>query len=114
MSQDAMSQDAMSQDAAGTLSTCPGTWQFERGGQARPILGLMTASVPVPRGGLRLCRFLAFLGPGYMVCVGYMDPGNWATDLAGGSKFGCKLISVTLLSNLTFAWSPIGARWVPL
>jgi manganese transport protein len=45
-------------------------------------------------------RFLAFLGPGYMVAVGYMDPGNWATSLAGGSKFGYALLFVALLSNL--------------
>ncbi|MGV8985001.1 MAG: Nramp family divalent metal transporter [Cypionkella sp.] len=45
-------------------------------------------------------RFVAFLGPGYMVAVGYMDPGNWATSLAGGSKFGYALLFVALLSNL--------------
>lgn len=45
-------------------------------------------------------RFLAFLGPGYMVAVGYMDPGNWATSLAGGSRFGYALLSVALLSNV--------------
>ena len=45
-------------------------------------------------------RFLAFLGPGYMVAVGYMDPGNWATSLAGGAKFGYALLFVALLSNL--------------
>ena len=45
-------------------------------------------------------RFLAFLGPGYMVAVGYMDPGNWATSLAGGSKFGYALLFVALLSNV--------------
>jgi manganese transport protein len=43
---------------------------------------------------------LAFAGPGYLVAVGYMDPGNWATDLAGGSRFGYTLLSVILLSNL--------------
>jgi len=43
---------------------------------------------------------LAFLGPGYLVAVGYMDPGNWATSLAGGSKFGYALLSIALLSNL--------------
>src|SRR4051812_10285174 len=43
---------------------------------------------------------LAFSGPGYLVAVGYMDPGNWATDLAGGSAFGYTLLSVILLSNL--------------
>src|SRR5216117_1570681 len=45
-------------------------------------------------------RALAFAGPGYLVAVGYMDPGNWATDLAGGSRFGYSLLSVILLSNL--------------
>lgn len=45
-------------------------------------------------------RLLAFTGPGYMVSVGYMDPGNWATDLAGGSQFGYTLLSVVLLSNI--------------
>jgi manganese transport protein len=45
-------------------------------------------------------KLLAFVGPGYLVAVGYMDPGNWATDLAGGSAFGYTLLSVILLSNL--------------
>jgi len=63
-------------------------------------LGSLNASVPVPTGGPWLRRFLAFLGPGYMVSVGYMDPGNWATDIAGGSQFGYMLLSVILLSNL--------------
>src|SRR6266542_4568769 len=45
-------------------------------------------------------RILSFFGPAYLVSVGYMDPGNWATDLAGGSKFGYKLIWVILLSNM--------------
>ena len=45
-------------------------------------------------------RLLTFLGPGYLVAVGYMDPGNWATSLAGGSKFGYALLVVALLSNL--------------
>src|SRR5262245_25405678 len=45
-------------------------------------------------------KALAFAGPGYLVAVGYMDPGNWATDLAGGSKFGYTLLSVILMSNL--------------
>ncbi|WP_017909490.1 Nramp family divalent metal transporter [Xanthomonas sp. SHU 199] len=69
-------------------------------GEARPSLGAMHASVAVPRSGLGWRRFLAFLGPGYMVSVGYMDPGNWATDIAGGSHFGYLLLSVILLSNL--------------
>lgn len=45
-------------------------------------------------------KLLAFAGPGYLVAVGYMDPGNWATDLAGGSRFGYTLLSVILMSNL--------------
>src|SRR3954468_17526327 len=45
-------------------------------------------------------KILAFLGPAYLVSVGYMDPGNWATDIAGGSMFGYKLIWVLLMSNL--------------
>ena len=55
-------------------------------------------SVSLPKGTWR--RFAAFLGPGYMVAVGYMDPGNWATSLAGGSKFGYTLLVVALISNL--------------
>ena len=50
--------------------------------------------------GSRFKKLLAFLGPGYLVAVGYMDPGNWATSLAGGSKFGYALLSIALLSNL--------------
>ena len=58
------------------------------------------ASVPLPRTASRLRHFLSFAGPAYLVSVGYMDPGNWATDLAGGSKFGYALIWVILLSSL--------------
>ena len=75
-------------------------WRFTRDLRREPSLGAMNASVPVPASGQWLRRFLAFLGPGYMVSVGYMDPGNWATDLAGGSQFGYTLLSVILLSNL--------------
>ena len=57
-----------------------------------------TISVPVGAGFWR--KLLAFSGPGYLVAVGYMDPGNWATDLAAGSAFGYTLLSVILLSNL--------------
>ena len=51
-------------------------------------------------GANRWRKFLAYLGPGYLVAVGYMDPGNWATDLAGGSRFGYSLLSVILISNM--------------
>ncbi|HVY21018.1 MAG TPA: Nramp family divalent metal transporter [Bauldia sp.] len=66
----------------------------------RPSLPEVNASVPVPTGGWWFRRLLAFVGPGYMVSVGYMDPGNWATDLAGGSKFGYTLLTVIMISNL--------------
>ncbi|CAO3453142.1 Nramp family divalent metal transporter [Azospirillum sp.] len=69
-------------------------------GEARLSLPEVHASVAVPQGGLWLRRMLAFAGPGYMVSVGYMDPGNWATDLAGGSQFGYTLLAVIMLSNL--------------
>src|SRR5207344_90886 len=57
-------------------------------------------SIAVPHGAGFWKKFLAFAGPGYMVAVGYMDPGNWATDLAGGARFGYTLLSVILISNL--------------
>jgi len=59
-----------------------------------------SGTVPLRVGGSLWRRLLAFTGPGLMVSVGYMDPGNWATDLAGGAKFGYALLSVVLLSNL--------------
>ncbi len=57
-------------------------------------------SVPVPVTAGFWRKLLAFAGPGYLVAVGYMDPGNWATDLAGGSRYGYTLLSVIMLSNL--------------
>jgi len=70
-------------------------WRKPRGDAS---LADVHRSVPLPKGTWR--RFAAFLGPGYMVAVGYMDPGNWATSLAGGSKFGYALLVVALVSNL--------------
>jgi len=74
-----------------------GGWRGERG---EPSLGEMFGSVRTSAKGSLWRKLLAFLGPGYLVAVGYMDPGNWATSLAGGSKFGYVLLSVALLSNL--------------
>jgi manganese transport protein len=72
-----------------------------RSNAASPLsLPEVNGTIAVPTGGLWWRRLLAFAGPGYLVSVGYMDPGNWATDLAGGSKFGYTLLSVILLSNL--------------
>ena len=68
--------------------------------RARPTPSLAESyrSIPVRGGWWR--KALAFAGPGYLVAVGYMDPGNWATDLAGGAQFGYTLLSVILISNL--------------
>jgi manganese transport protein len=65
-----------------------------------PSLPEMHGTVSVAQGGHWLRRLLAFSGPAYLVSVGYMDPGNWATDLAGGARFGYQLIWVLLASNL--------------
>ena len=56
-------------------------------------------SINIPQAASALRKFLAYAGPGFLVAVGYMDPGNWATDLAGGAQFGYTLLSVILLSN---------------
>jgi len=85
---------------AGTTPTPSGVaetgWRHAR---AAPSLSEVYRSIPVQ--GLTWWRkILAFAGPGYLVAVGYMDPGNWATDLAGGSAFGYRLLSVILISNL--------------
>src|SRR5262245_25918150 len=65
-----------------------------------PSLAEVHRSIAVPKNLGFWKKLLAFSGPGYLVAVGYMDPGNWATDLAGGSAFGYTLLSVILLSNL--------------
>src|SRR5881396_122668 len=57
-------------------------------------------SIPIPVGAGFWRKLFAFAGPGYLVAVGYMDPGNWATDLAGGARFGYTLLSVIMISNL--------------
>jgi len=71
-------------------------WQRSR---VAPSLQEVYRTVPVATGSF-FRKLLAFAGPGYLVAVGYMDPGNWATDLAGGSRFGYTLLSVVLLSNI--------------
>ncbi|TFG47609.1 MAG: divalent metal cation transporter [Gemmatimonadales bacterium] len=72
-------------------------WRHAR---TSPSLPESFRTVHIPAGAPWWRKMLAFAGPGYMVAVGYMDPGNWATDLAGGSRFGYALLSVILLSNL--------------
>lgn len=68
--------------------------------ESLPSLAEVNASVAVPRHAPRWRKLWAFSGPGLMVAVGYMDPGNWATDLAGGARFGYTLLCVILISNL--------------
>jgi manganese transport protein len=87
-------QDTRVPDTAERVSG-EGGWRHTRG---EPSLREVWGSIPVQGVGWR--RMLAFLGPGYLVSVGYMDPGNWATSLAGGSKFGYTLLCIALLSNL--------------
>jgi manganese transport protein len=90
--------NVISRDAA--PATPPDGFRAGRGDDERLSLAEVHSSVAVPLGGHWMRRLLAFSGPGYMVSVGYMDPGNWATDLAGGSKFGYTLLSVIMISNL--------------
>ncbi len=66
----------------------------------RPSLPEVHRSISIPDGKGFWRKMLAYAGPGYLVSVGYMDPGNWATDIAGGARFGYTLLSVILLSNL--------------
>jgi manganese transport protein len=73
------------------------SWRRERG---EPSLSEVHRSIVVVRHGSPWRKIAAFLGPGYLVAVGYMDPGNWATSLAGGSKFGYALLFIALLSNI--------------
>jgi manganese transport protein len=67
----------------------------------RPVsLSEVHSSVPIPKNVGMLKRLFAFAGPAYLVSVGYMDPGNWATDIEGGARFGYELIWVLLMSNI--------------
>ena len=72
-------------------------WRRDR---TNPSLSEVFRSIAVVSGQTPFRRFLTFIGPGYLVAVGYMDPGNWATSLAGGAKFGYALLFIALLSNI--------------
>src|SRR6187399_3339177 len=84
-------------DAGGGGRLRPDGW---RQSSATVSLPEVHGSVPIPLTGGFWRKLFAFAGPGYLVAVGYMDPGNWATDLAGGAKYGYTLLSVILISNL--------------
>src|SRR2546429_5305379 len=65
-----------------------------------PCLPEVFSSLPVRTSATFLRKLLAFAGPGFLVAVGYMDPGNWATDLAAGSRYSYTLLSVIMISSL--------------
>ena len=76
-------------------------WRFSRlDDENEPSLPEVYGSIAVPQSAVWFRRMFVFMGPGYMVSVGYMDPGNWATDLAGGASFGYTLLFIIMLSNL--------------
>src|SRR4051812_7054389 len=81
-------------------ATMSQTLEYEQRSARDPSRSLedVHRTVEIPKGRWR--RLMAFVGPAYLVSVGYMDPGNWATDIAGGSLFGYRLIWVLLMSNL--------------
>src|SRR4029077_12821229 len=93
-----LSPDSLSIPARSAASGGSG-WRTDAA-NTRLSLPEVNSTVAIPAAGVWWRRLLAFAGPGYLVSVGYMDPGNWAPDLAGGSKFGYTLLSVILLSNL--------------
>ncbi len=72
-------------------------WQREKHSNSLPEV---FSSINIPKDGNFWRKLFAFAGPGLMVAVGYMDPGNWATDIAGGAQFGYTLLSVVLISNI--------------
>ena len=79
------------------MNTRPSPWRVTEG---LPSLPEVYSSLPIPSGPGFLRKLIAFAGPGFLVAVGYMDPGNWATDLAAGSQFNYRLLSVVLISSL--------------
>jgi manganese transport protein len=94
---DAQSPDLPPRSPSGEKPPGTGGWRSVRG---EPSLADVFGTVATAKRGPFWRKLLAFFGPGYLVAVGYMDPGNWATSLAGGSKFGYALLTVALLSNL--------------
>jgi manganese transport protein len=79
------------------MNTKERAWRLE---SRTPSLPEIHSSLPIPRSPSFLRKLVAFAGPGFLVAVGYMDPGNWATDLAAGSKYNYTLLFVIMLSNL--------------
>jgi manganese transport protein len=92
-----LSKQLGSQPEASGTATVGSPW---RRGLRVPSLPEAHRSIPVSSNLSWLRKILVFAGPGYLIAVGYMDPGNWATDIGGGSKFGYTLLSVVLISSL--------------
>src|SRR5438067_2605123 len=83
---------------AAEIPTSPSRgWRLPAGSVSLPEVH---GSIAIPEGASFWRKLFAFAGPGYLVAVGYMDPGNWATDLAGGAQYGYALLSVIMISNL--------------
>src|SRR5438445_8606838 len=80
-----------------TQSSTARGWRLPAGSVSLPEVH---GSIDIPAGAGFWRKLFAFAGPGYLVAVGYMDPGNWATDLAGGARYGYTLLFVIMLSNL--------------
>ena len=79
------------------MSDLKSPWRREKHANSLPEV---FSSINIPKDAGFWRKLFAFAGPGLMIAVGYMDPGNWGTDLAGGSQFGYKLLWVILISNL--------------
>ena len=79
------------------MSSIKKAWRQQKHSNSLPEV---FSSVTIPKNAGFWRKFFAFAGPGLMIAVGYMDPGNWATDIAGGAQFGYTLLSVVLISNL--------------
>src|SRR5229473_4393378 len=89
-------ESPVSRDSSPSIFS-PAAWRRD---VAMPSLPEVHRTIHIAPGASWLRKMLAFAGPGYLVAVGYMDPGNWATDIGGGSKFGYTLLSVVLISNV--------------
>jgi len=90
----------MKRESDSDLKPAGGAYNGWHRAAGAPSMPEVHASIPIALNAGFWRRLWAFTGPGLMVAVGYMDPGNWATDLAGGAQFGYTLLSVVLLSNL--------------
>src|SRR5215470_16542477 len=79
---------------------CMATESLNYGATSHPSLPEVHRTLSIPQTASFWSKLFAFAGPGFLVAVGYMDPGNWATDIAGGSKYNYSLLWVLLMSNM--------------